>query len=144
MPVKTIEQEKKDFYSYALYIQDNRGYKKSWLYVIFREYFGETPSKDLTDSCSPKKPNQFFMDWLNSTQKRNTNDAATIADERRKQELQEAQKKPKPNSKKKPDYAKLRIDRAIYNEVKAIAKAQGIGVQEAFRQAMYNYIKKHR
>lgn len=144
MPVKTIEQEKKDFYSYALYIQYNRGYKKSWLYVIFREYFGETPSKDIIDNCRPKKPNQFFMDWLNSTQKRNTNDAATIADERRKQEQQEAQKKPKPNSKKKPDYAKLRIDRAIYNEVKAIAKAQGIGVQEAFRQAMYDYIKKHR
>lgn len=144
MPVKTIEQEKKDFYSYALYIQDNRGYKKSWLYVIFREYFGETPSKDIIDNCCPKKPNQFFMDWLNSTQKRNTNDAATITDKRRKQEQQEAEKKPKENSKKKPDYAKIRMDRAIYNEIKAIAKAQGVSVQEAFRQAMYDYIKKHR
>lgn len=146
MSVKTIEQEKKDFCSYALYIQDDRGYKKSWLYVIFREYFGETPSKDLIDNSSPKRPNQFFMEWLNSTQKRNTNDAAKIADERNKQELKEVEResKSKVNSKKKPDYTKLRIDRAIYNEVKAIAKVQGIGVQEAFRQAMYDYIQKHR
>ena len=102
MTIKSLEQEKRDFYSYALYIQDARGYKKRWLYVIFREYFGESLPQELLDEGKPSKPSKLFMEWLNSTLVRTTNDSAKISEQRvRVNTLQKAQKQPKSKPKRK-------------------------------------------
>ncbi|MBE0446359.1 hypothetical protein, partial [Psychrobacter sp. FME5] len=96
MTIRSLEQEKKDFYSYALYIQDARGYKSRWLYVIFREYFGERLSQEIIDKGKPSKPSQQFMEWLNSTLVRTSNDSAKVLEQRAKAETsQKAQKQPK-------------------------------------------------
>lgn len=146
MAIKSLEEEKKEFYSYALYIQDARGYKSRWLYVIFREYFGETLPQEIIDNGKPHKPSQQFMEWLNSTLVRTSNDGAKILEQRARAETsQKAQKQPKSKPKDKKDTpARLRVDRAIYDEIKSIAKAKNIKLYEAFNEAMYDYIKKNK
>ena len=164
MTIRSLEQEKKDFYSYALYIQDARGYKSRWLYVIFREYFGERLSQEIIDKGKPSKPSQQFMEWLNSTLVRNSNDSAKISEQRvRATTLQKAQKQPKFKPKRKEgSYAPARVEAATNEEPQHIDKLltakvnetllatfkdacenQDTTASQAVRAFMRDYVKKH-
>ena len=99
MNIKSLDKEKKEFYSFALYIQDDRGYRARWLNIIYREYFGENLPQTIKDTGKPRKPSKMFMEWLDSTLIRNSNDAAKIATQRLKNET--PRRHPKKSKKKK-------------------------------------------
>lgn len=58
----TFTQE--EFYSYALYIEQERGYKKYWSQRIFKNCFGRNPNKKQMATCEPSidmPPYEFYQ-----------------------------------------------------------------------------------
>lgn len=53
-PIEFIQQARK--------FANQRGYKNSWPYVVFREKYGRWPGKLLKEG-EPQEPSQEFLDW---------------------------------------------------------------------------------
>ena len=52
-----------EFVQQARWLADRRGYKSSWVYVVYREKYGEWPGKLLKEGESTF-PSDEFLDWL--------------------------------------------------------------------------------
>ena len=53
-----------DFYSYSLFIQEERKYHKNWKYAIFKAKFGRWIKTKEIEGISPKPPTQEYLAWL--------------------------------------------------------------------------------
>ena len=53
-----------DFYSYSLFVQEDRGYHNDWKYVIFKVKYGRWIKTKERDGVTPKTPTQEYLDWL--------------------------------------------------------------------------------
>ena len=62
-----------DFFCYSLYIQEERGYKSNWPFVIFKAYFGKWITKSVRSEAESRLPTQQYLEWLDSHFQKNLN-----------------------------------------------------------------------
>ena len=62
-----------DFFCYSLYVQEERGYKSNWAFVIFRAYFGKWITKSVRSEAESSLPTQQYLEWLDSYFQQNLN-----------------------------------------------------------------------
>lgn len=55
-----------DFYSYSLFVQEERGYHKNWKYTIFKAKYGRWIKTKEREGVTPKPPTQEYLNWLES------------------------------------------------------------------------------
>ena len=55
-----------DFYSYSLFVQDERGYHKNWKYTIFKAKYGRWIKTKEREGVTPKTPTKEYLDWLDN------------------------------------------------------------------------------
>jgi hypothetical protein len=53
-----------DFYSYSLFIQEERRYHKNWKYSIFKAKYGRWIETKEREGVTPKVPTKEYLDWL--------------------------------------------------------------------------------
>lgn len=66
-----------EFFSYALYIERERGYKMYWSDTVFRSHFGKWVPKKIRQQSNPLKPIEDFTalidknikEWINDNPK---------------------------------------------------------------------------